>query len=128
MLRNSLILLALGLFVPQIATAAVWSVKADCKEGDWTVDVILGDLMIDASCSDGMEYDENFNVDGLVTEGSIAATSSGQTMCDLRLGSDVKSTLECATKSEDSTGLEFEEKVEVEVELEEEEEDEEEEE
>jgi hypothetical protein len=128
MLRNSLLLLVLGLFasvvVPKIATAAIWSVKADCKNGDWTVSVDLAGVgPVDASCIDGTETHFPVDVgDLIVTGGSIAATSSGGTMCDLPRGSDFKFTLECASKTEDSAGFELEEKVEVEVELEEEEE------
>jgi hypothetical protein len=124
MLRSSLLLLAVGFFagsvVPQAASAEIWSIKADCKEGDWTVSVDLGSGPIDASCLGGAET--KFDVgDVVVTGGSISAMSATGTMCALPMGSDFKFTLECAAKLEDSLGNELEEKVEVEVELEEEE-------
>lgn len=130
MLHKSI--LALGLFaclaVSQIASAATWSVKADCKEGDWTVSVLLdGFGEVDASCFDGTENHVLVDVGDIdVTGGSIAATSAAGTLCDLPVGSDFKFSLECASKTEDSMGFEVEDKVEVEVELEDDEEEEEE--
>jgi hypothetical protein len=77
-----------------------------------------------ADCTADMETDVLVDVEAPVTGGSISATSVvGQTMCGLLVGTDYKFSLECDGKTEDSAGIEVEEKVEVEVGLEEEDDD-----
>lgn len=130
MVRNAPLALAFALFaslfVSQTAAAATWSVEADCKEGDWTVVVLLAGFgPVDASCVDGAETRVLVDVgDVAVTDASIEATSSAGTLCDLPSGGDFKLALECASKTGDSAGLEVEDELEVEVELEEAEEEE----
>ena len=124
MVRSSLIVRGLGLlsilFVPQLAAASIWSVKAECGDGDWTVEVQLAGFgAVDASCVDDSKTNVLVDVgDLVVTDGSIAATSSFGAMCDVVAGGDSKFKLECAHKAEDRNGFELEEEVEVEVEME----------
>ena len=107
------------LFVPQFATAAVWSVQADCGDGDWAVTVQLeGFGTADASCVDGAETHIEVDVgDFRVTHGSIEATSASGATCDHSAVGDSKFKLECAYKTENGDGFELEEEVEVEVEV-----------
>ena len=52
--------LLVGLAVPAVTSADVWSIKSDCEEGDWSVTVTLDGLgAVDVSCLDGAktEYD-----------------------------------------------------------------------
>ena len=116
------------LFVPQLALASIWSVEADCGDGDWAVEVQLAGFgALDASCVDGAKTHVEVDVgDLIVTHGSIEATSSSGVMCDIAAVGDSKFKLECAHKAEDGDGFELEEEIEVEVEVEEDEEDEEE--
>ena len=58
MIRTTWIVRGFGLlsilFVPQLALASIWSVEADCGDGDWTVEVQLAGFgALDASCVDG---------------------------------------------------------------------------
>ncbi len=114
------------LFAPQLAAASIWSVQADCGDGDWTVEVQLAGFgALDASCVDGAEAHVEVDVgDLVVTQGSIEATSSSGATCRSAAFGDSKFKLECAHKSEDGDGFELEEEVEVEVEAEEDEGDE----
>jgi hypothetical protein len=124
MLRSALLCLVLGLLAaasaPELAAAALWSVKADCNAGDWTVDVELeGFGLLDASCDEDGESRLLVDVgDTVVTGGGIAATSSLGTSCDLPLASDSKLVLKCGSETEDASRSELEEELEVEVELE----------
>ena len=126
-IRTSQIALAFGLLsilsVPQFATASIWSIQADCGDGDWTVEVQLdGFGALDASCVDGTRTHVEVDVGDLsVTHGSIEATSASGVTCDHAAIGDAKFKLECAHKSEDGDGFELEEEVEVEVEVEEDE-------
>lgn len=130
MIRSTRIVRGFGLlsilFVPQLATASIWSVRADCGDGDWTVEVQLAGFgALDASCVDGAKTHVEVDVgDLIVTHGSIEATSSSGATCDSATVGDSKFKLECAHKAEDGDGFELEEEVEVEVEVEEDEEDE----
>jgi hypothetical protein len=114
------------LFVPQLAAASIWSVRADCGDGDWTVEVELAGFgVLDASCVDGAKTHVEVDVgDLIVTHGSIEATSSSGATCDNAAVGDSKFKLECAHKVEYGDGFELEEEVEVEVEVEEDEGDE----
>jgi hypothetical protein len=114
------------LFVPQLAAASIWSVRADCGDGDWTVEVELAGFgVLDASCVDGAKTHIEVDVgDLIVTHGSIEATSSSGATCDNAAVGDSKFKLECAHKVEYGDGFELEEEVEVEVEVEEDEGDE----
>jgi hypothetical protein len=114
------------LLVPQLATAAIWSVEADCGDGDWTVEVQLeGFGTADASCVDGAKTHIEVDVGDLsVTHVGIEATSASGATCDHSAVGDSKLKLECAFKTEDGDGFELEEEVEVEVEVEEDEADE----
>ena len=114
------------LFVPQLAAASIWSVRADCGDGDWTVEVELAGFgVLDASCVDGAKTHIEVDVgDLIVTHGSIEATSSSGATCDNAAVGDSKLKLECAHKAENGDGFELEEEVEVEVEVEEDEGDE----
>ena len=111
------------LFVPQLAPASIWSVQADCGDGDWTVEVQLAGFgTLDASCVDGAKTHVEVDVgDLIVTHGSIEVTSSSGATCDSAAVGDSKFKLECAHKAEDGDGFELEEEVEVEVEVEEDE-------
>jgi len=111
------------LFVPQLAAASIWSVRADCGDGDWTVEVELAGFgVLDASCVDGAKTYVEVDVgDLIVTHGSIEATSSSGATCDNAAVGDSKFKLECAHKTEYGDGFELEEEVEVEVEVEEDE-------
>jgi hypothetical protein len=127
MIRSAQIVLGLGLlsilFVPQLAPASIWSVRADCGDGDWTVEVQLAGFgALDASCVDGAKTHIEVDVgDLIVTHSSIEATSSSGATCDNTAVGDAKLKLECAHKAEDSEGFELEEEVEVEIEVEEDE-------
>jgi len=114
------------LFVPQLAAASIWSVRADCGDGDWTVEVELAGFgVLDASCVDGAKTHVEVDVgDLIVTHGSIGVTSSSGATCDNAAVGDSKFKLECAHKAEYGDGFELEEEVEVEVEVEEDEGDE----
>ena len=125
MLRSALSLLSLGLvsglLAPQAATAATWSIEADCQRGDWWVDVELAGFgPIDASCDDGGETRLSIDV-GVPrpTRARIAAISSLGTVCEGPETNGTKLTLKCGSEIEDATGFEVEEELEVEVELEE---------
>jgi len=111
--------------VAQSAAAAVWSIDADCEEGDWTVAIeLVGFGNLDASCVDGTKTQLGVDVGSLsVTEVSITATSARGTMCDATSGGEPRFKLECSDKREDVAGFELEEELEVELELELEEED-----
>jgi hypothetical protein len=111
------------LFVPQLAPASIWSVQADCGDGDWTVEVQLdGYGTLDASCVDGAKTHVEVDVgDLIVTHAIIEATSASGATCDHAAVGDSKFKLECAYKAEDGDGFELEEEVEVEVEVEEDE-------
>ena len=124
MLRSSLLLLATGWFAslaaPQIATAAIWSVEADCRRGDWTLGVELtGFGTVDASCIHGVQSRVAVDVGELTVTGGAIKASSVRTACELPTGSGSKFSLECEGRSEDSSGFELDEAVEIEVELEE---------
>ena len=108
------------LFVPQLATASIWSVQSDCGDGDWTVEVQLeGFGSLDASCVDGAETHIEVDVgDLIVNHGSIEAMSASGATCDHTAVGDSKFKLECAYKTDDSNGFELEEELEVEVEIE----------
>jgi len=127
MIRSAQIVRGFGLlsilFVPQLAPASVWSVRADCGDGDWTVEVQLAGFgALDASCVDGAKTDIEVDVgDLIVTHSSIEATSASGATCDNAAVGDSKLKLECAHKAEDGEGFELEEEVEVEVEVEEDE-------
>ena len=129
-IRTAQIALGFGLLsilcVPQLALASIWSVQADCGDGDWTVEVQLdGFGALDASCVDGARTHVEVDVGDLsVTHGSIEATSASGATCDHAAIGDAKFKLECAHKAEDGDGFELEEEVEVEVEVEEDEGDE----
>jgi hypothetical protein len=130
MISNTRIVRGFGLlsilFVPQLAAASIWSVRADCGDGDWTVEVELAGFgVLDASCVDGAKTHVEVDVgDLIVTHGSIEATSSSGATCDNAAVGDSKFKLECAHKVEYGDGFELEEEVEVEVEVEEDEGDE----
>lgn len=130
MIRSTRIVWGFGLlsilFVPQLAAASIWSVRADCGDGDWTVEVELAGFgALDASCVDGAKTHVEVDVgDLIVTHGSIEATSSSGVTCNNAAVGDSKFKLECAHKAEDGDGFELEEEVEVEVEVEEDEGDE----
>ncbi len=111
------------LLAPQLAVASIWSVRADCGDGDWTVEVQLAGFgALDASCVDGAESHVAVDVGDLtVTHGSIEATSASGMTCNSTAVGDSKFELECAQKAEDGDGFELEEEVEVEVEVEEDE-------
>lgn len=124
MLRSALLLLSLGLSVlstSRAAPAAIWSVEADCKRGDWSVDVDLdGFGTVDASCRDGQEVRLSVDVgERTVAGGRVAAISALGTACEGPHASDAKFMLKCGSETEDETGFEVEEELEVEVELEE---------
>ena len=127
MICSTRIVRAFGLLsilcVPQLAAASIWSVRADCGDGDWTVEVQLAGFgVLDASCVDGAKTNLEVDVgDLIVTHGSIEATSSSGATCDNADVGDSKFKLECAHKAEDGDGFELEEEVEVEVEVEEDE-------
>jgi len=129
MIRSTQIVWSFGLlsilFVSQLAKASVWSIQADCGDGDWTVEVQLeGFGSFDASCVDGAKTQIEVDVGDLsVTHGSIEATSASGATCDHTAVGDSKFKLECAYKAEDGDGFELEEEVEVEVEVEADEED-----
>jgi hypothetical protein len=125
MIRSTRIVRGFGLlsilFVPQLALASIWSVQADCGDGDWAVEVQLdGFGALDASCVDGAKTGVEVDVGDLsVTQVSIEATSASGVTCDHAAVGDAKFKLECAHKAEDADGFELEEEVEVEVEVEE---------
>ena len=127
MIRSTRIVWGFGLlsilFVPQLAAASIWSIQAECEDGDWTVEVQLAGFgALDASCVDGDKTHVEVDVgDLIVTHGSIEVTSSSGAMCDSAAVGDSKFKLECAHKAEDADGFELEEEVEVEVEVEEDE-------
>ena len=51
-----------GLAAPQFAAAAIWSIKSDCSEADWTVTVHLdGFGTVDASCHDGNKVERSID-------------------------------------------------------------------
>ncbi|MBW2424211.1 MAG: hypothetical protein JRG86_08180 [Deltaproteobacteria bacterium] len=112
-------------FVAQSAAAAVWSIKTDCEEGDWTVEIELAGFgTLDASCVDGTKKRLSVDVGDLgVTSTGITATSASGTICDATSAGEPRFKLECGEKSEDIDGFELEEEIEVELELEQEEED-----
>ena len=116
------IALGLGsvLVVAGEAAAAVWSVQADCKRGDWSVEVTLtGFGAVDASCIAGKQTRLLVDVGEVAVEGgSIAATSSAGTLCDLAPSRDWKFGIECERESESFEGFEWQEELEVEVERE----------
>ena len=123
MLRSSRLLVLLGLatalVVSRPAPAAVWSIEADCRRGDWSVDVELAGFgLVDASCRDGRETRLSVDVgEQNVTGGQVAAISSLGTLCESAEASAVKLALKCGDETEDATGFEVEEELEVEVEL-----------
>jgi len=125
MIRSTQIVRGFGLlailFVPQLAPASIWSVQADCGDGDWTVEVQLeGFGTLDASCVDGSKTQVEVDMgDLIVTHVSIEATSASGATCDHAGVGDSGFKLECAHKVEDGDGFELEEEVEVEVEVEE---------
>jgi len=127
MIRSKRIVWSFGLlsilFVPQLAVASIWSIRADCGDGDWTVEVQLeGFGNFDASCVDGTETHIEVDVGDLsVTHASIEATSASGATCDHTAVGDSKFKLECAYKTENGDGFELEEELEVEVENEEDE-------
>lgn len=129
-IRNTRIVRGLGLlsilFAPQLAAASIWSVRTDCGDGDWTVEIQLaGYGALDASCVDGAKTHVEVDVGNLiVTHGSIEATSSSGATCDIAVVGDSKFKLECTHKVEGGDGFELEEEIEVEVEVEEDERDE----
>jgi hypothetical protein len=104
----------------QSATAALWSIKADCEEGDWSVEIELAGFgALDASCLDGTKTELSVDVGELgVTNASVAATSTSGTMCDGATRGEPRFKLECSQKTEDAAGFELEEELEVEMELE----------
>jgi hypothetical protein len=122
--RNTLVLLSLGvvsgLLLSRAASAAIWSMEADCARGDWSVEVTLdGFAMVDASCAERSKTRLWVDVaDQIVTGGSIAAISSRGTVCEGPETSDSKFTLKCGIEMEDASGSEIEEELEVEVERE----------
>jgi hypothetical protein len=113
--------------VAQSATAALWSINADCEEGDWSVEIeLVGFGTLDASCVDGIKTQLSVDVGELgVTNASVAATSASGTMCDATSRGEPRFKLECGDKREDIAGFELEEEIEVELEVELEEEEEE---
>jgi hypothetical protein len=124
MIRRTRIVRGFGLlsilFVPQLAPASIWSVRADCGDGDWTVEVQLADFgALDASCVDDAKTRVEVDVgDLIVSHVSIEATSASGATCDHAAIGESKIKLECAHKAEDGDGFELEEELEVEVEVE----------
>ena len=113
--------LLMGLAVPAIASADIWSIQSDCEDGDWSVSVTLDGLgTFDASCLDGTKTEQTFDTGALVVTGvEIEATSALGTYCQVPSSGDSKIVLKCASKSEISPELETEDEVEVEIEWEE---------
>jgi hypothetical protein len=124
MLRITRLAAALGLLAglaaPQFAAAAIWSIKSDCSEADWTITVHLdGFGTVDASCHDGNKVEHSIDTGALaVTSAQVEAISSLGTLCHLPAATDAKLVLKCSAQGEDSAGNELEDEIEVEIERE----------
>ena len=98
--------------------ASIWSIRADCGDGNWTVEVHLADLgAFDASCVDGKETHNEVELGNqIVGDGSVEATSSSNATCGTTGVRDSIFKLECAHETVYSDGFDTEADVDGEIE------------